>query len=215
MPKDFSLANLMRDLEYIVYGTNVHKWLYEICNPIACSSVLEPGCGSGKLGLAYALVGCPATLIDIDKDCIKYASRLKATLDALLNTQLRASISEGDIHKLPFGDNSYEFVFNEGVPQHWTEENDRQGAINEMARVCKTSGTVAIIGNNGLSPKEQEIDKTFRFGYKGMPPNRMCFTPDELKNRMEKAGLVDIKMEPLGTDNWNTAVLFGAYGRKK
>jgi ubiquinone/menaquinone biosynthesis C-methylase UbiE len=110
-------------------------------------------------------------------------------------------------------DDMFDLVFNEGIPQHWTEDEKRQKCINEMMRVTKPGGTVIIIGNNGLNPEEQKIDQSFQFKYEGMPPTRKCFTPEELKSRMAVAGLLDVKVAILGP-HLNTATLIGGYGRK-
>ena len=174
--------------------------------------VLEPGCGSCKFALAYALRGCIVTALDIDPDAGRYATRIMNTLDCLIGGfRYRPVIREGDIHNLPYRDASWDLVFNEGVPQHYPDEERRQGSINEMARVARNA--VVIIGNNGLNPSEQETDRTFSFGYMGMPPMRKCFTPGELKGRMEAAGLVDVRVESL-TYPMEAATLIAGWGRK-
>jgi len=212
-----TLANLMTDLNYIIQGTYVHEFLLTLFPPRGGAKILEPGCGSSKFTVAYALKDCQTWAIDIDPEVIKYAKRLAKALDDLTGGFLYPPIIKlGDIHHLDFPDNAFELVFNEGVPQHWPDEERRQGAINEMARVSRDM--VIIIGNNGLNPREQEVDRTFQFGYFGMPPTRRCFTPDELGSRMRSAGLVDISVVGIGGTLDNTApsaVLLAGYGRKK
>ena len=185
MPKDFSLQNLLRDLEYIVFGTDVHLFLFDIFAPKERASVLEIGCGSGKFSLSYALKGCFVSAIDIDPTCVEYAQRLLLALSALTRKYIPAEIKIGDMHHLAFPDNSFDFVFSEGTHQHWPDEERRQGSINEAVRVLRPGGIFCAIGNNGLNPKEEEIDRTFQFRYMGMPPTRKCFSPDELRERME------------------------------
>ena len=213
MPKELSLENLYKDLGYIIHGNYVQDFLFEIFPPERDVEILEPGCGSAKFSLYYALAGCRVVALDIDPEVLKYARRLMKGLEGLEGGGFwRPAIWRGDIHHLHLGKNRFSLVFNEGVPQHWVEEDLRQGSINEMARVSKDM--VIIIGNNGLNPKEQEIDRTFQFRYVGMPPTRKCFTPEELKMRMEKAGLAEVKLEPLG-GSWQDATLLAGWGRKK
>ena len=213
MGKDFSLANLVRDLDYAVNGTFVHQALFHICPPRAGLTVLEPGCGSGKFGLSYALRGCAkVTMFDIDPSVVDYARRLMAALEALRAGPVPAEINTGDIFKMPYDTGLFDLVMNEGIPQHWPDEERRQMCINEMARVSRS--IVAIIGNNGVNPREQEIDRTFQFGYVGMPQTRKCFTPEELLERMKRAGLFDLKAQALD-GNWENARLFMAWGVKK
>ena len=212
MPKDFSLQNLFRDLEYTIFGTEVHAFLFRIAPLGDESMVLEPGCGCGKFGLAYALRGCEVILLDIDHEVVNYARRIRGALNSLLGFPLPVQIKVGNIHRMHFADNSFDLVFNEGVPQHWPDEERRQRAIDQMARVSKDF--VIVIGNNGLREEEQHVDEEFNFGYKGMPPRRKCFTPDELEVRLKKAGLKRVQVEPISPRRIEDSILIGGYGRK-
>jgi len=206
MTKELSLENLVRDLTYIVFSTHVHQFLFELFPPRESAAILEPGCGSAKFSLSYALKGCHVWGIDIDPQVIEYAHRLQGALSMLAKRTLNIDLRVGDIHHLEFPDHSFDLVFNEGVSQHWPDEEKRQGSINEMTRVSRDM--VIIIGNNGLNPEEQRIDREFRFGYCGMPPTRKCFTPLELEDRMTKAGLFGVRVRALD------ATLIAGYGRK-
>jgi len=181
--------------------------------------MLEPGCGSGKFGLWYSLNSANVDLFDIDPDVVEYSTRLWKALEALLKRQLPVRLGQGDLFQIDslFGfhvRDQYDLVFNEGVAQHWPDEERRQGCIDLMARCAKPGGLVVIVGNNGHNPREQETDRTFKFTYEGMPPTRKCFTREELKERMERAGLRDVQVVPLGLPSWSQATLLGGYGRK-
>jgi len=212
MVKSFELKNLLQDLEYIVFGTEVHSFLFRICSPKEGMLILEPGCGSGKFSLAYALSGCEVIMFDVDPEVISYTRRLRGALNALVGFPLATQIKLGNIHRMKFADSSFDLVFNEGVPQHWVDEDKRQGAIDQMVRVCR--GTVVVMGNNGANPHEVEEDNTRRFTYMGMPPERKCFTPDELEMRLKKAGLKHIQVEPITPGRMEDSVLIGGYGRR-
>jgi len=212
MPKGFDLQSLFRDLEYTIFGTEVHQFLFRIFPPEEGKLVLEPGCGSGKFGLAYALKGCEVILMDIDHEVVKYARRLRGALNALLDFPLPVQIKVGNIHRMHFVDNTFDLVFNEGVPHHFPEEELRQGSINQMARVSK--GYVIVIGNNGANPLEVEKYKDVEFTYKGMPPHAKFFTPDELEMRLKKAGLKHVGVEGISPGRLEDSVLIGGFGRK-
>ena len=213
-PKDFSLKNLFRDLEYTIFGTEVHALLWKIFPPHEGALILEPGCGSGKFGLSYAMKGCEVILLDIDPEVVNYARRLRGALNSLLGFPLPTQIRVGNIHRMHFSDNSFDLVFNEGVPQHWTDNEKRQGAIDQMVRVSKD--TVVVIGNNGENPEELEKDRTEKFGYVGMPPERRCFSKNELEIRLKRAGLKEVNVEPVSPSvGTSKSYLIAGWGRKR
>lgn len=207
-----TLDNMMLDLNYVVRGTYVHNFLFTLFPPKNGAKILEPGCGSAKFTLSYALKGCQTWAIDIDPEVIKYAKKLVKALDDLTGFLYPPTIKLGDIHQLEFSDNSFNLVFNEGVCQHFIDEQERQNSINEMARVSKDS--VIIISSNALNPREEEVDRTQKFVYKGMSPTRRSFTPEELEERMIIAGLVNVAVMPI-MNSWENALLIAGYGRKK
>jgi len=231
VPKEALLSNLVKDLNYVVFPTYAHRFLFNIFPPKPGAKILEAGCGSAKFTLAYALGGCDCWAFDIDNSVVDYATRLEKALWALIVSPYaapplvipysRPSISHGDIFNMSDEGwtDKHDLVFNEGVPQHWPEEEKRQKCIDEMVRVTKPGGTVVVMGNNGANSDEQEIDKTFKFTYEGMPPTRRCFLPGELKMMLEKAGLQDVRVspiwpEPVDYPGWTNATLIAGWGRK-
>jgi len=189
---------LQKDLQYLLRGIDCHGVLAEICPPRYGMQVLEPGCGSGKLGLWFAMRGCLVTLLDIDPQALEYARRL----DGMARTNpsqyihwddpKRVKFVEGSILHLPYEDSVFDFVFNEGVPHHWGLSGSdwrRQRAINEMVRVTAIGGWTAVIGSNALCPQTTEMAQKTEHTYLGMPPKQRPFKPAELAERLLKAGL--------------------------
>lgn len=211
MSKDTSPQNLYRDLGYAIFGINCTERLFDFCPPRPGMKVLEPGCGVAKMSLHYSLFGCHCIALDVNPESVDYAFTLKRAIEELLKIRLSITIYERDLFQLSYPENYFDLCFNEGVPQHFTDEERRQGCINIMARVARK---VAIIGNNGLNPREQEIDRTFQFSYKGMPPKRKCFMPEELAGRMRLAGLKNIGVVPVDHDDFRQATLIIGYGEK-
>lgn len=212
MVKSFKLRNFLQDLEYTVFGTEVHAFLFKVYPPKEGMLILEPGCGSGKFGLAYALAGCETVMLDIDPEVLKYARRLRGALNCLVGFPLPTVIRTGNVHRLHYADNTFDLAFAEGLSHHWTDEERRQGSIDQMTRVSKD--TVIVIGNNGANPLEVEKYGDVEFQYKGMPPKAKFFTPDELEMRLKKAGLKNVNVEPISPGKIEDSVLVGGYGRK-
>lgn len=217
MKKKLDLVNLYRDLGYLVdFVTRPQEsfigYLYDICPPKPGMNVCEAGCGSGKLGLAYAAMGAIVDLMDVDENALAYARRLWDAFVKLKGIDwpfhyanifwdyrsihdVRRPITTIPPYKAEdFGENSQDLVFNEGVPQHWIDEEHRQGAIDNMAWLTKPGGKVIVIGNNGHNPRAEAEDERISFTYEGMGPTRKCFKLDELGRRLKQAGLADVRI---------------------
>jgi len=213
MPKNFDIQNLFQDLEYTLFGTEAHAFLFRVFPPGENKRVLEAGCGCGKFGIAYALLGCDATMIDVDKQVLTYARRIRNAANSLNGHAALTHIWPRSVHEMGYEDNSFDLVFNEGVPQHWTTEELRQGCIDKMVKISRD--TVIVMGNNGLREEEQEVDRSFTFTYEEMPPRRKCFTPDELEMRLKKAGLKGVQVEGVSPGKIENSYLIGGYGFKR
>ncbi len=223
MPKESSLPTLINDLALVVYGVYVTQYLFNVFPPRQGAKILEAGCGSGKFSLSYALSGSEVWAIDIAPDALAHARKLEAALRRL-GAKFNIHIRKGSVLKLAFPDNYFDLVFSESVPEHWVDDERRQICINEMTRVSRDS--VIVISSNGLNPQQQEVDRTQQFDYVGMSRTRRCFTPGEFQSRMETAGLVNIKILPIGKPSplrpptpevvsISEALELAAFGKKK
>ena len=233
--KILSEEGLAKDLQYVLHGIDVHHVLASICPPQYGIRMLEAGCGSGKLGVWFALRGAAVFLLDIDPQAIEYAKNL--WLLARAATPVTGSYSDphfqvGSVLALPFPDASVDFCFNEGVPQHWgfnSHDTRRQRCLNEMVRVTKPGGHVCIIGTNGHCPAAVEMANTTDHTYKGMPPRQKPWTREELTQRLILAGLdrntvkdwpVEITSNPFTgapgylESAWERAHLLAGWGQK-
>lgn len=215
------------DLGYVLRGINCHALLEYVCPPKYGLQVLEPGCCSGKLGIYYWVRGAEVTLLDINESELLYAHKLwEAASQHYLDYKTGNSITflHGSIHKLPFPDNRFDLVFNEGVPQHWgynPRDWRRQRSINEMVRVVKPGGHICVIANNALCPAVIEmansLDHSYKGlsdGYKGMPAYEKPFTPDELAMRLERAGIKEPYVASVDSSKWEESALIAGFGVK-
>jgi ubiquinone/menaquinone biosynthesis C-methylase UbiE len=138
-------------LKYLDFMMKVEKDL-----PVG-SKVLEAGCGTGQtlspLSERHETYG-----LDISKAALKLA-QYNCRYPVL-----------GSIFKIPFGDNTFDLVYNSGVIEHF-KDPENVVAIKEMARVTKPSGKIIIIVPNTLCLWYKAgkfvavMIKNFEFGY--------------------------------------------------
>ena len=215
--KDIEEERLKIDLSYVLRGIQCHALLERICPPRYGLQVLEPACGSGKLGTWYALRGAIVTLLDIDPKEIRYAGALWTSARNATPITCSSSTPDfqvGSIHHLPFTDNRFDLVFNEGVAQHWTDWR-RQRSLNEMVRVTKVGGTVCHFANNALCPSVMEMANSIDHDYKGMPKREKPFTPEELAMRLKRAGIKKPFISTVGATKWEDSALILGFGVKE
>ncbi|KAJ5433848.1 hypothetical protein N7491_004443 [Penicillium cf. griseofulvum] len=108
------------------------------------SQILDIGCGPGSIttGLAALVPAGHVTGIEPTSPPLE-AARALAASEGITNI----SFKEGDIHALPFADESFDIVHAHQVLQHITDPID---GLREMRRVCRTGGLVAIKESAGL-----------------------------------------------------------------
>ncbi len=104
-------------------------------NGISVSSVndaLDDGCGSGRYSFALKRLGCARVKgIDISAEAIELARRMSPF------PADEVSFTQGSVLKLPFGDESFDFIFSNGVLHH--TKDDKKG-LKEIYRMLKDSG---------------------------------------------------------------------------
>jgi len=157
------------------------------------SKVLEAGCGTGQtlspLSERHETYG-----LDISKAALKLA-QYNCRYPVL-----------GSIFKIPFGDNTFDLVYNSGVIEHF-KDPENVVAIKEMARITKPSGKVIIIVPNTLCLWYKAgkfvavMMKNFEFGYEE------DYSPHRIENATRRAGLTVEKifglqaLPPLATNS--------------
>jgi len=105
---------------------------------------LDAGCGIGLQALLLAEAVGPTghvTGLDISEEFLQYARNL------VESSSLSQGITfkQGDVNKLPFNDNSFDWVWSVDCVGYPTEEHPLS-ILKELARVVKTGGSVAILG---------------------------------------------------------------------
>lgn len=104
--------------------------------------ILEVGCGSGAFTiLAARASGIKGEVYALDIQP-RMLMQLKKKLSRPENRDIKnIKLVEGDAHKLPFNDNSFDVVYTVTVLQ---ELPDRNRALKEMKRVLKPGGILAV-----------------------------------------------------------------------
>jgi len=174
-------------LKYLDFITEIEKDL----SP--GSKILEAGCGTGQtlslLSERHETYG-----LDIARAALNLAQD-HCTFPVL-----------GSIFNIPFGDDSFDLVYNSGVIEHFREPTNVE-AIKEMARVTKTSGRIIIIVPNTLCLWYKTgkfvavMMKNFEFGYEE------DYSPRRIEGAIQRAGLTIEKifglqaLPPLATND--------------
>jgi len=105
---------------------------------LAGKSVLEIGCGAGSRSALFAVRGATVTSVDLTLDRV-CATRAKFEL---LKPSTGGLALQGDAEGLPFGENTFDIVYSNGVLHH---TDDTEAAVSEVYRVLKPGGQAVIM----------------------------------------------------------------------
>lgn len=102
---------------------------------------LDVGCGAGYLSVELALRGWSVHAVDPVPGMLEITRRHAAAA----GVDERVTLQLGDVHRLPFDDESFDVVVANGVLP-WVSQPE--AALREMARVTRAGGYVAVTANN-------------------------------------------------------------------
>jgi len=133
--------------------------------------ILEAGCGTGRLCclLARDFPNLQVIGMDISPNSLKIANRLKEYLQ-LSNV----SFETGNLFQMPYPDNYFDVVFNDGVIEHFSlnENPNYKDALKEMIRVTKPKGKIIVdVPNWYCFPHTiykwllKKLGRPFEYGY--------------------------------------------------
>lgn len=164
--KDKSLERIIAQSMWSV----LTKRLLEPLNGDRSIKLLEAGCGSGAVALwlikNYGDIKWEVTLLDSSMAALSVAHKL-AVKEGL---EKNIKIIRGDMLEMPFPDESFDLVMNEGVMDHF-DTGTRQKAFYEMARITKANGKLMVIVPNAVNPfyrlkkALQEYNDTWKYGF--------------------------------------------------
>jgi ubiquinone/menaquinone biosynthesis C-methylase UbiE len=101
------------------------------------NKILEAGSGSGKASLLLEK-HIHKTLLDVSPKALEYAKHLAVKFHAE-----NVAYVQGDIFSIPAERNSFDFVWNIGVVEHY-EIDEIKSIMGEMVRVTKPGGIVVF-----------------------------------------------------------------------
>ena len=102
------------------------------------SLVLEVGCGSGRILTSIASgSNCRCVGVDVTDGAFESLSFFSRQQGA------KVEAVKGDGFSLPFGDDSFEVVYSEGVIEHFPIERSAE-MVREHVRVCRRGGLVIV-----------------------------------------------------------------------
>jgi len=168
--------------------------------------VLEVGCGSGIAAQMLAEAGANLTAVDLTPWAV---ATTRARLDAF---GLDGTVLEADGEQLPFADGSFDLVFSWGVIHH-SSNMDR--ALGELVRVCRPGGKLVLMVYHRRSlfyvayksfqrflPVARRLGLHFEGARTGETEGLIArhFSVDELRRKLEAAGLADVRIVPYGQD---------------
>ena len=175
-------------------GYELTKRTAELCELKNGMNVLDVSSGRGTQAIYYAKTfRANVTGIDISEEMIKTAT--KRSIEESVSDKVKFVL--GDSQNLPFNDNTFDVVINEcavGIP------DDSQKVINEMLRVAKPNGAVAIHESTWKMPLSEKEKNEISERYGTTP---LEFT--EWNEMLEIAGAMSIISE---FEQWSKPEMF-------
>lgn len=129
MTADYSKLAEDYDAHRIGYSLELYSMATDYGIPMQ-GKILDVACGTGLASEPFAKEGARVTGIDSSQEMLKYAEA------RILNGEFKV----GNAETLPFGDQTFDAAIC-AQAIHWL---DRDKAINEMIRVTKPGGIIAI-----------------------------------------------------------------------
>ncbi len=164
---------------------------------------LDAGCGIGSLSTMLAEAVGPeghVTGLDISSDFLKIAK--KNAEKAGMSSQV--SFQEGDVTKLPFEDDSFDWVWSTDCIGYPYLKSSSQ--IKELSRLTKPGGIIAILSwsSQRFLPGYDLLEARLNLSCSGTAPYITGKKPEELFMRAQawfhEAGLTDIKARTFAGD---------------
>ncbi|MHB8384396.1 MAG: class I SAM-dependent methyltransferase [Candidatus Binataceae bacterium] len=127
---DYAAAPMIRDAEHIAM-------LLRVVEPAPDARVLEVATGPGHVALAFSKVSREVVGVDLTEAPLAIARRMR---DERGITNARFELADAE-DRLPFDDGEFDTVVCRFAVHHFERA---EKVIAEMARVCRTGGSVAI-----------------------------------------------------------------------
>ena len=152
--------------------------------------LLDAGCATGQLGFAAAVYGgCHVTLMDYSREALQFAQAVERELRKR-GKHLKVAFVRDNLESLSIAD-KFDLVANEGVLEHWLSWEERLHVLNQMVKVTKPGGTVAIWVPNVHNSLYQRWAKT------NIEVPERAFSMEELRRLFVSVGLEAVRVLPV------------------
>lgn len=172
----------------------MEDYLYEKLHLKDGSTVLDAGCGAGKVAIRLASKGLRIRGIDLVDHHLQKAVRNIAAA----GLEDRVSVEKGNYHDLKFNDASLDGVYTIETFVHAT---DPELVVSEFMRVLRPGGRLAMHEYEfKAATKDRRKLVHLRLAmnkYAAMPAVE-TFEEGSLQRMLEEAGFVDVKVEDIG-----------------
>ncbi len=145
--------------------------------------LLDIGCGPANSTLPFAKTGFSCSAIDISSNMLKLAKQYAK------KHSVKIKFIKGDLLKLPFPNQSFDYVISIASFHHLDSESKRLKALKEIKKVLKKNGKFFLTVWN--KPELYGTDDYIEWNNSGKIYNRYYhfFSKSELKDLFKKAGL--------------------------
>lgn len=162
------------------WSTDLFLAIGQLLKDTSHPKILSAGCGRGLIDYWLIQVfGYHVTFLDYSKQCIQ---NLQKNLRSLNRSSY--ALSQSSIFHIPFPDNSFDLVWNEGVLEHFSKEEFSQ-SVSEMCRVSRKYVLIDVPNANCkpyvLAKEWLEEHKLWAYGYE-LP--RKTLRPDFRKHHL-------------------------------
>lgn len=193
--KNSIIVNLIEKINKLYFTKIFEKGL---C-PSDSSLILEPGCGSGLTSARLAKKGHKVVVLDISENALKTARQ------NFVNLKLPFLGVKADICHMPFKNNIFDMVWNQGVIEHF---NNPEVVVREMFRLIKQDGKLILYVPAFLSflhityfcLNALKLDKLWPFD------RQIFFKNSYLKKVMDLAGCSNINIKRMFFSSFNLSL---------
>jgi SAM-dependent methyltransferase len=186
--QEYWVKNRDGNLRFDEMSSAIFSELLRNCGDMRGKKVLEAGCGRGIISAKLAELGADVHLLDISPEALQIARKHFAS------KKIAASFTEGDILGPPFGESTFDIVWNAGVMEHF------EGALQLKA----TRGIADIVKPGGLFITFNPSARAFFYTHgkraaerKGKWPYGPEFPVESLQGQCAAAGLTVKKEYPI------------------
>lgn len=134
--KEFANINTLEPEPWqISYIQRIETYLFKK-NKNKKGSLIELGCGDGRLSVHFAKKGFEVTACDISDKSVELAKTFAK------QAKVNMHVKQCDVTHLPFKDHSFDYAIAGAILEHLEDE---ETALKEWARVLKPGGRIFIV----------------------------------------------------------------------